>query len=647
MKYFFAICMTALWFTMSTFAQNKATTHKVEKGETINSIAQKYKVTPYDIYQLNPDVQKGLQLNSILLIPSPSFKKAIALPLKKEVAATKHVMAPKETLYGILKKYDVAIEDLQKANPLLDVQALKIGQVVVIPSKTVKKSSVSTPEKGIKHIVLPKETKYSIANKYGITIEELEKKNPEIVSGLPVGYELIIKGNPAKIAKPASAIEVKKETVQVASAPVSPKVNFISYEVKPKETLYSLSKMSGLTQEELLKENPALANGVEVGMEIKIPESASITPVEVIKKEFAALTKKSNERKKLALLLPFNVSRIENDTVNSITARLKKDKFLNMTLDFYSGALMAIDSAKTLGLNVDIKILDSQETKNSSALAALAKSNNLEESDAIIGPFYQANVEKMAEIVLQNQIPVISPLSKENEVKFVNIFQSVPNPDAVKNAMFDYMRNKGGNMIAVVDKKKGSVIKFISDNHKDVRFAPLTATGGITAESIKSLLVKDKMNYVIMETENTSMIKGTIATLISALATFRVQLVILEPNETLDTDEINFSSLTKLKLMYPAVSRENESTEALIFEKEYKKKNKVYPSVFATRGFDVTFDTLLRLSQEKKFEETVQGTTTEQVDNKFDYTKNEAGGYSNNGIYILYYDTDLTIKEAK
>jgi hypothetical protein len=28
--------------------------------------------------------------------------------------------------------------------------------------------------------------------------------------------------------------------------------------------------MSGLTQEELLKENPALANGVEVGMEIKI-----------------------------------------------------------------------------------------------------------------------------------------------------------------------------------------------------------------------------------------------------------------------------------------------------------------------------------------------------------------------------------------
>ncbi|TWH99362.1 ABC-type branched-subunit amino acid transport system substrate-binding protein [Flavobacterium tiangeerense] len=647
MKYFLAVCMTALWFNLSTLAQSKATTHKVEKGETINSIAQKYKVTPYDIYQLNPDVQKGLQLNSILLIPSPSAKKAITLPVKKEVTSTKHVMAPKETLYGILKKYDVTTEELQKVNPLLDVQALKIGQVLVIPSKTALKSNVPTQEKAVKHIVLAKETKYSIANKYGITIEELERKNPEIVSNLPIGYELIIKGNPIKIAKSVIATEVKKESVQVASAAVFPKGNFISYVVRPKETLYSLSKMSGLSQEELLKENPALANGVEVGMEIKIPESATITPVEAIKKEFTVLAKKNNERKKLALLLPFNVTKIENDTVNSITARLKKDKFLNMTLDFYSGALMAIDSAKTLGLNVEIKILDSQESKNSSAVAALTKSNNLEESDAIIGPFYQANVEKMAELVLQNQVPVVSPLSKENEVKFANIFQSVPNPDAVKNAMFDYMRTKGGNMIAVVDKKKGSVIKFISDNHKDVRFVPLTATGGVSAESIKSLLVKDKMNYVVMETENTGMIKATLSALMSAMATYKVQLVILEPNETLDTDEINFSSLTKLKLMYPAVSRENESPEALIFEKEYKKKNKVYPSVFATRGFDVTFDTLLRLSQGKKFEETTLEVTTEQVDNKFDYSKNTTGGYSNNGIYILYYDTDLTIKEAK
>jgi LysM repeat protein len=47
----------------------------------------------------------------------------------------------------------------------------------------------------IYHDVLPKETKYSISRKYGITIAELEKRNPEeIVSGLAIGYRLIIKG---------------------------------------------------------------------------------------------------------------------------------------------------------------------------------------------------------------------------------------------------------------------------------------------------------------------------------------------------------------------------------------------------------------------------------------------------------------------
>jgi hypothetical protein len=53
------------------------------------------------------------------------------------------------------------------------------------------------------------------------------------------------------------------------------------------------------------------------------------------------------------------------------------------------------------------------------------------------------------------------------------------------------------------------------------------------------------------------------------------------------------------------------------------------------------------LSQGNTFQETADAFTTEQVDNKFEYYKKEGGGYTNKGIYILYYDTDLTIKEAK
>jgi LysM repeat protein len=647
MKYFFAICITVLFFNVSVFAQGKTITHKVEKGETISQIAQKYNVTPYDIFQLNPDAQSGLKPNSVLLIPKSSGKQKVSIQAKSISKTVTHLVLPKETLYGIEKKYDVTDEALKQANPFLEKEGLQIGQILTIPSEIAQKSPAPLEINVVYHDVLTKETKYSIAKKYGITIAELEKKNPEIISNLPVGYRLIIKGTVPKPEKIAVA-ETKKETVKIITSTVSQKINYIDYVVKPKETLYSLSKMSGLAQEKLIKLNPDLANGVAVGMVLKVPESAAIPQEAETKKEYAILSKQSgtNNRKKLVLLLPFNISKIEGDTINSTAMRLKKDKFLNMTLDFYAGALMAIDSAKQLGLAIDVHVFDSQETKNTSNIASIIKENNLENSDAIIGPFYQSNVEKTAELLNSNQVPVISPLSKDIGDSFTNMLQTIPTMTVVKNAMFDFMRAKNGNIIAVVDKKKGSVIQFIQENHKDVKFSALTANGGVSAENLKALFVKDRLNYVVMETENTGMIKSTMAAMLASSATYRVQLVILEPNETLDTDEISFVNLTKLKLMYPSVTRENESPEALIFEKEFKNKNKIYPSAFATRGFDITFDTMMRLSQDKKYQETIDSTATEQVDNKFEFYKKDDGGYINKGVYILYYDTDLTIKQA-
>ncbi|WP_396168816.1 LysM peptidoglycan-binding domain-containing protein [Flavobacterium sp.] len=585
MKYFITACLVTLVFSFNSFSQEKNTTHKVEKGETIAQIAQKYNVTPFDIYQLNPDAQSGLKPNSVLLIPKKGDSKK---PNSKVIT---HKVEPKETLYGIENKYGVSDEDLKKVNPDLVKLGLQIGQILVIPSGANAKSVVTTSEKVVYHEVLPKETKYSIAKQYGITIEEIEKRNPEVIANLPIGYQLVIKGNPPKSDKVVPTTS-KKDTVQP------------------------------------IHSNPILPQEVEV------------------KKTYTSLSKNSNDRKKLVLLLPFNLTKIEGDTVNSTTMRLKKDKFLNMTLDFYSGALMAIDSARSIGIPVDVSIFDSQETKSSSNIATIHQQNDLETADAVIGPFYQNNVEKTAALLSDKNVAVISPLSKDIGNSFPNLYQTIPTAEALKRAVFVYMMAKGGNIIAVVDKKKESARQFIQQNYPEVKFAALLENGSLSAESFKGLLVKGKMNYVVLASENTGMVKWTMATMMSVMATYNVELVIMEPNETLDTDEINFTNLTKLKLMYPSISRENESIEALIFEKEYRKKNKIAPSTYATRGFDVTFDTMMRLTQEKVYQDTADEFATEQVDNKFEYYKKADGGYTNRGIYILYYDTDLIIKEA-
>jgi len=631
------ICSIVLVVSCSVFGQNYEK-HKVEKGETITQIAQKYNVTPYDIYQLNPDAQNGLKPSSVILIP----KKATSV--KAVSSAQTHKVITGETLYSIEKKYDIADEDLKKANPFLE-EGLQIGQVLTIPSKTAAKATVPMQEKAVYHAVLPKETKYSIAKQYGVTVEQIEKRNPEIIPNLTIGYNLLIKGTPPKAAI-ISSIENKNEITPKTPETILEAKKYENYEVKPKETLFSLSKRFGLSQEELIKLNPILATGVEIGMVLKVPSVVAISPE--TKNAITSLINNStsNTRKKIVLLLPFNIPLIESDTVNSMSSRLKSDKFLNMTLDFYSGAMIAIDSARTLGLPINFKIFDSQETKASSNISNIIRQNNLETADAIIGPFYQSNIETTALLLDSNNVPVISPLSKDIGNPIPNLYQTTPTTDNIKSAIFDYMKSKGGNMIAVIDKKRESSRQYLDQYQKEVKIAPLSETGYLSAANLKSLFVKDKMNYVILESGNTVMVKATIKTMVDAMDDYSVQLVVLENNETLDTDEIKFENLIKLKLMYPSINRENETAEALVFKNEYRKKNNIFPNTYATRGFDVTFDTMMRLSQNQSFQECANTITTEQVDNKFNYTKKENGGYTNKGVYILYYDSDLTIKEA-
>lgn len=658
-------------FSCSVFGQNYVK-HTVAVGETMTQIAKKYKVSTLAIYELNPDAKKGIQLNSILLIPvanstktkTPTVEKpnpVVAKPpiVKPIVPQTKpilpekpvinttsilHTVITKETLYSIAAQYNVSIESIQKANLETLKDGLKIGQQIVIPTQ--QKLPIPKIEKldtSIYHEVVAKETKYAIANKYGITVEQLEKWNPEIVAGLNIGQKIIINGqakNTTPIKELVKELTPYKSSITQENLPLS----YINYEVKPKETLYSLSKMTGLTVDELTTLNPELQVGVKEGMIIKIPS----TTVVIVKNEFADLSKSiiKLKRKKLVLLLPFNITKLENDTINSTSERLKKDKFLNMTLDFYSGALMAIDSAKTLGLNIDVKIFDSQETKNSSNVVNLIQQQKLENADAIIGPFYQDNVEILAKLLNNKRTAVISPLSKDTVESSPNLYQSMPSNEMVNNIMFDYLRSKDGNIIAVLGSKKNTIREYLIAQQKDVKITELDANGLLVLENFKKLFVKDKMNYVVMDSQKTTMIMAITNTMLSMIHEYQVQLVILEPNATLDFEEIDLERLTKLKLMYPSLTRENETPEGEKFRNDYREKNKILPNQYATRGFDVTFDTLLRLSQEKEFGQ-ISSIATEQIENKFDYAVKSAQGFVNKGIYILYYDTDLTVKMAE
>ncbi|MEN9335636.1 MAG: hypothetical protein RLZZ500_623 [Bacteroidota bacterium] len=633
--------------TVSVLAQAKK--HTVAKGETVVSIAQKYQVTPYDIYKVNPEAKNGIQPNMVLVIPpnavlpkttaKPTATSTPTATANKIVVPNTHTVLAKETIFSITKKYGLEKGTLEALNPSLATTGLQVGQVLALkkgvtvpkpaPAAVPSMPAPSTTE--ITHVVRAQETKYGIANLYGVSIEELEAQNPQSKDGLSIGDILKIK---------------KTATKSNDNTPKVKPIETSDYEVKAGETVYSLTKHFNLSEAALIRMNPELKDGLKQGMIIKVPAQIAFVKerngsgVRDFSKSLSA-----QKRRELVMFLPFNATRIQNDTVTGVLERLKKDKFLNMTLDFYSGALMAIDSAKTLGMNVNIRIYDSQESRNSTAALDIIKNEDFSTTDAVIGPFYQVNVERVAMALESKNIPVISPLSREDGKGYTNLYQSTPLPDATKAAMLDYLQSKNGNIIAVVSPKKQSMRQYLKDFYEKVKIVGVAENGSVVADSIKKHFVKDRTNYVILATEKTGAVMTTTASMIAAQRDFPVQLVILEANETLDYEEIPIARLTKLKLMYPSVTRENDTDKARQFDVAYRKKNKVFPNQFAIRGFDLTFDTLIRLAQSNDFEDTLED-ASEQIENKFDYAKKVSGGYTNNGIYILYYDEDLTIKQA-
>ena len=191
----FTSLLFILIFTINAFSQENYIKHRIEKGESIYKISKKYNVKPDVIFQLNPVAKKVLKVNSILLIPNSNTQ---------NTAIILHEVLPKQTLYSISKQYAISIEDIKNANPIIDKEGLEIGLKLTIPRKETKPEiAILTEPKNplpekiqnleiTTHEVLPKETKYGISKQYGITVQELEILNPEILKELPVGYKLVI-----------------------------------------------------------------------------------------------------------------------------------------------------------------------------------------------------------------------------------------------------------------------------------------------------------------------------------------------------------------------------------------------------------------------------------------------------------------------
>lgn len=188
MKQFLTVLVVLFLYFNNTYAQNSIIEHTIQKGETAFFIAQKYKISVDEIYRLNPETKSGIKDNQIIKIPLPSSPKEVSFQ------HLVHVVGAKETLFGLSKQYNVSVEAIQSANLEILEKPLQLGQELIIPQITSHPAEVENSNSSSKsHQVVAKESLFSIARQYNVSVQDLENLNKDLLlNGLQIGQSIAI-----------------------------------------------------------------------------------------------------------------------------------------------------------------------------------------------------------------------------------------------------------------------------------------------------------------------------------------------------------------------------------------------------------------------------------------------------------------------
>ena len=365
----FLVCFAFAKANSKTFQAYER--HVVEQGDTMYKLTNLYNVTAAQLLELNPDLKLGLKSGATILIP----KSNTVITNRPIVSYDEHKVKRKETLYTLSRQYGVTELDIKEANKELYSKPLRRGSRIRIPvfkiTDPVKASDIKVipgvteitkvSELDInkipsgKYRVKKSEGKYRVATNNDITIPQLEAWNPglgELKEGMLVNVVDPAKGNGNN--------SNSTETVDL---------RYIKYEVEPKMTMYSLEKMTGLEADSLISINPALKDGVKMGMTIKIPYKAKNEKVAPemwnSTAKYARLVDslKNFKNQRMAVMLPFSIANVSSEDYG---ASLKKSNTMRIATDFYSGMMIARDSARALGINVQFDVYDTGKSESTS-----------------------------------------------------------------------------------------------------------------------------------------------------------------------------------------------------------------------------------------------------------------------------------------
>ena len=589
----------------------------IEKNQPIEIFLENNSITSHDFSVLNPNfIEKNLKIGDQIIIPKNQVS------IIDENNYISHKVRRKQTLVKISNLYDVSLEILVKYNNLSN-DKLKKGSLIKIPTEALISYNSEIKNKVKYYRVLAKEGKWRVAYKYGITIDQLELMNPNINEFLQVSEKIVVPNIDFK-----NVNEIDE--------------NYAYYKVLPKEGFYRLKVKLGIEEEMIKSLNPILTNSeLRDGMILKLPKEIDLKENLVTDREFNLV---DFTKKKVALLLPIGINNINFDSVQITKSQLANDKLLNLSLDFYLGAITAIDSIASFGIPIELDVFDTN-TSSKTDIFELVNKNKLQAYDLIVGPL-TADAFNYTSVLLENKSSyLVSPLSKVNPG--VNVINTITSDDILFEKIVSFVESD------TIENKKFIISdseNLLSTNKLKQKFLNATTffstindlgvdTKSLVLEDLDSTFVEGR-NIVFLETRDQGFVSNVTSILNSFVdETHEILLFTTSAGKAFSGVNISNYYLSNLNFHYPSFKKPLDYDSNTIFISNFNNKYNFTPNKYVVRGYDLILDLLLRLSSDNATFNQDDSIESEYLENKFKYVRNtDSLGYKNISSYIIKYE---------
>lgn len=606
-------------FMMSCGQQKRYISYKMKEGETIDQLAKRLDISKKELLRLNPDINENTRY-SVVIIPNPSVKNSNSVGYSES--------QNKPVVEAVTNNNTSTTATVTEQNE----DAVQENPVTTVVRNTVEY---------VTHIVEKGNTVYSLTKKYAITKDELIALNPEFPK---------LQDNVLSLGQ---VLKVKKiEKTEHVSLEEDIK-GFLTHTVQPKETLYSLTRFYNITKEQLIALNthlPKLENDqLQVGDVLKIKvlsEEDRSNEIKSVYKDTIAIDRPL----KVAFLLPLRLKKY--DSVGSKTI-FNKNSLANMVTDFYLGAELAVDSLRTLGVDTEVKVFDTGVMGKN--VTSILSKGSLDDQDVVIGPFYS---DKAKLVSKEASCPVVFPhfSSKQSEIHSSKLVKTSPDVAMYIDKLSFYLKElyTDEHVFIVGDGSTSSNmqvqrIKQVLIEHDSIQnITVLKPNSG--KEYIEKKKFTDKMkpkqqNWVIMATNNKITVSDVINSMIVLPEDVTVQVFAVNKNDAYNS--IDNNKLAKIGFAYVSNHYVNEDDAfTSSFFNTYRTKNFATPTLYALKGFDITFDVLMRLASDKKLHKTFDGVSI-RVANKFNYESKLFNATDNKGLFIVKLNEDLSLERLQ